>query len=149
MQPGKSKLAWDPGNSAAFLLGRAARLFNRRAEERLRRLGFGAAHVPVLRALKDGNAMTQTELAAAAKIEQSTMAVMLARMVRDAVVRRTPNPDDRRSSLYTLTPAALAKVSRARDILVKGGEEMLAGFSPAEEAQLAALLSRAVANLED
>jgi len=148
MQRQKSTVEWDPGDSAAYLLGRAARLFTRRADERLRKHGFGAAQVPVLRALKDGVAMSQTELATLAQIEQPTMAQMLARMERDGVVRRTPDPEDGRSSLVSLTAASLAKVAAARRVLVQGSEEMLAGLSAAEIAQLGALLKRMIANLE-
>jgi len=149
MQRPKSPVEWDPGDSAAYLLGRAARLFTRRADDRLRKHGFGAAHVPVLRALKDGTARSQTELATLARIEQPTMAQMLARMERDGVVRRTPNPEDGRSSLFALTAAALAKVADARRVLVHGSDELLAGLTAAEVAQLTALLKRMVANLED
>jgi DNA-binding MarR family transcriptional regulator len=149
MQRPKATFDWDPGDHPAYLLGRAARLFTRKADERLRKHGFGAAQVPVLRALKDGVARSQTELAAVARIEQPTMAQMLARMERDGVVRRTPNPDDGRSSLFSLTPRSLAKLAAARGVLVQGSEEMLAGLSAAEVAQLGALLARLIANLED
>jgi MarR family transcriptional regulator for hemolysin len=149
MQRSKAAFDWDPGDNPAYLLGRAARLFTRKADERLRKHGFGAAHIPVLKALKDGVAMSQTELATLARIEQPTMAQMLARMERDGVVRRTPNPEDGRSSLFSLTARSLAKVAAARGVLVQGSEEMLAGFSAAEVAQLGALLLRVIANLED
>jgi DNA-binding MarR family transcriptional regulator len=139
---------WDPGDNPAYLLGRAARLFSRRADDRLRALGFGAAHVPVLRALSDGGQLSQTELAGRARIEQPTMAQMLARMERDGIVRRDRNPDDGRSALFSLTPRALAKVAAARGVLIRGSDELLAGFSAADTARLTALLQRAIANLE-
>ncbi len=144
----RKSFAWDPEGTAPYLLGRAARLFTRRADDRLRELGFSAAYVPVLRALRDGSALSQTALADLARVEQPTMAKTLARMERDRVVRRTPNPDDGRSSLYALTPRSLDNVAAARRVLVKGGEEMLAGLTEAEVAQLGALLRRVVANLE-
>jgi len=148
MQRPKRTVAWDPSDHAAYLLGRAARLFSRRADDRLRNLGFGAAQVPVLRALKDGDAKSQTELATLAQIEQPTMAQMLARMERDGIVRRTPNPADRRSTLFSLTPSFLAKIADARRVLVLGSDELLAGLTPSEVTQLTALLLRMVANLE-
>ena len=147
MQP-RASGDWDPGDNAAYLLGRAARLFSRIADDRLRKLGFGAAHIPVLRALSDGGRRTQTELAAIARIEQPTMAQMLARMQRDGLVRRAPHPDDRRSALFSLTPRALDKVTAARAVLFRGSDELVAGFSAAEVAQLQGLLQRAIANLE-
>ncbi len=139
---------WDPGDNPAYLLGRAARLFTRLADDRLRQLGLGAAHIPVLRALSDGGGRTQTELAALARIEQPTMAQMLARMQRDGLVRRAPHPADRRSWLFSLTPRARAKVDAARAVLFQGSDELVAGFTPAETTQLTVLLQRAIANLE-
>lgn len=139
---------WDPTGHPAYLLGRAARLFERRTHDRLKKLGLSNAHIPVLRALKDGDARSQTALAALAHIEQPTMAQMLARMERDELVQRVANPDDGRSSLYSLTRAALAKVSDAQRALERGGTELLAPLSAAETATLTAILEKVVAHLE-
>ncbi|HEY4241566.1 MAG TPA: MarR family transcriptional regulator [Kofleriaceae bacterium] len=139
---------WDPSNHPAYLVGRAARLFTRHVDDDLRALGFTAAHVPVLRSLSDGAARSQTELAQIARIEQPTMAQMLARMERDGLVRRAPNPADGRSSLFSLMPAALAKTKQARAVLVKTAVAMFDGLSPKELAQLQALMARVVENLE-
>ena len=43
-------------------------------------------------------------------MEQPTMAATLARMERDGLVERRPDPDDGRAVLYSLTPAATRKV---------------------------------------
>ncbi|HEY0252021.1 MAG TPA: MarR family transcriptional regulator [Kofleriaceae bacterium] len=135
---------WDPSGHPAYLLGRAARLFERRAHERLQKLGLSNAHVPVLRALRDGNALSQTALAEAAHIEQPTMAQMLSRMERDKLVLRVPNPDDGRSSLYSLTKPTLAKVADAQAVLEKTGLELLAPLSAAETATLTTILQKIV-----
>lgn len=151
MQEPKAKPAlidWKPANHPAYLTGRAARMFNRRVDARLARLGVTSAHVPVLRTLADGSARTQTELAQVAQIEQPTMAQMLARMERDGLVRRAPNPDDGRSSLYSLAPRALAKIGAVQGALIETASELFAGFSARELEQLSALLKRAVANLD-
>jgi MarR family transcriptional regulator, transcriptional regulator for hemolysin len=143
----QAPIDWNPKNHPAFLLSRAARLFSRSTDERLAELGLSNAHVPVLRFL-NGGAKSQIELAQLVKVEQPTMAQLLARMERDGLVKRAPNPDDGRSSLFSLTPRAQGKVRAVRDVLVRGGEELLVGFSQAEIATLGALLERAVANLE-
>ncbi|MBX3162160.1 MAG: MarR family transcriptional regulator [Deltaproteobacteria bacterium] len=139
---------WDPTGHPAYLLGRAARLFERRTHERLKELGLSSAHIPVLRALKDGEALSQTALAALAHIEQPTMAQMLARMERDRLVQRVPNPADGRSSLYSLTRATLAKVQNAQRAVERGAAELLAPLTAAETAALAAILTKVVAHLE-
>ncbi len=126
----------------------AARGFARLSEARLKPLGFGVGHLPVLVALRDGRARTQRDLARFAKVEQPPMAQMLARMERDGLIHRTPDPADGRSSHIALTDAANARLPDAIDVLLQGNAEALAGFTDAETLQLADLLTRLLANLD-
>lgn len=130
------------------LISLAARGFARLSEARLKPLGFGVGHLPVLVALRDGRAATQRDLARFAKVEQPPMAQMLARMERDGLIARAPDPADGRSSRVTLTPAAEARLPEAIAVLLQGNEEVLDGFTDAEAAQFVALLSRVIANLD-
>lgn len=141
-------MKWDPVGHPVWLLGRATRLFERRVNAELRDLGFSTAHVPVLRALADGSGKSQTELAEIARIEQPTMAQMLARMERDKLVQRSPHPADGRSSLFTLTKRALAKVTQAQRVLQKCGEDALASLTQQEVATLHGLLEKITEHLE-
>lgn len=139
---------WEPLGKPGHLINRAARAFARIGEARLKPHGFGVGHLPVLVALKDGEALSQRDLARFARIEQPSMAQMLARMGRDALIERAPDPTDGRSSLISLTESALARLPAVRDVLVEGNREALDAFSEAEAATLAALLVRLLANLE-
>lgn len=130
------------------LINRSARLLNRWGDERFQRLGLAIAQMPVLYALKDGAALTQTDLAKMAQIEQPTMAQLLIRMERDGLIRRTPNPQDKRSSLVSLTPFALKKLPSAKVVLTEGNAEALQGFTDREIATLSRLLLRVVKNLD-
>jgi MarR family transcriptional regulator, transcriptional regulator for hemolysin len=130
------------------LINRLARISARWTEERFQPLGLSVGQMPVLYALKDGASMTQKELARLARIEQPTMAQLLARMERDGLIRRSDNPEDRRSSLISLTPLALKKVPLARAILTKGNQEGLKGFTDREIATLSRLLLRVVKNFD-
>jgi len=130
------------------LINRLARLSFRWTEERFQPLGLSTGQVPVLYALKDGASLTQKELARLVRIEQPTMAQLLSRMERDGLVRRTDNPDDKRSSLISLTPLALKKLPLARAILSEGNKEALKGFTDREIATLSKLLLRVVRNLD-
>src|SRR5208337_3872156 len=85
-------------STPGHLISLAARGFARLSEARLKPLGFGVGHLPVLIALHDGRADTQRDLARFAKIEQPSMAQMLARMERDGLIQRTPDAIDGRSS---------------------------------------------------
>src|SRR5664279_6624817 len=102
-------MALEVLSTPGHLVSLAARAFVRLSEARLKPLGFGVGHLPVLVALQDGQAGTQRDLARFARIEQPSMAQMLARMERDGLIRRTPDPADGRSSQVSIT-----KIARTR-----------------------------------
>src|SRR5580698_3141494 len=138
----------DVLSTPGHLISLAARGFARLSEARLKPLGFGVGHLPVLVALQDGRANTQRDLARFAKIEQPSMAQMLARMERDGLIQRTPDATDGRSSRITLTEIAAARLPNAVATLLRGNREVLSGFTDEEAAQLVALLTRVIANLD-
>jgi DNA-binding MarR family transcriptional regulator len=142
------KIGKDVLLTPGHLISLAARGFARLSEQRLKPIGFGAGHVPVLVALRNGNASTQRDLARFAKVEQPPMAQMLARMERDGLIERTPNPEDGRSSRIVLTKAAQSRLPEAVATLFQGNREALEGFTDAEEKQLASLLTRLITNLD-
>lgn len=145
---GPNAMELDVLSTPGHLISLAARGFTRLAEARLKPLGFGVGHLPVLVALRDGQASTQRDLARFARIEQPPMAQMLARMERDGLIARTPDPADGRSSRITLTEAAQARLPEAIATLLRGNREALAGFTDAEAGQLTDLLTRLIANLD-
>ena len=102
----------------------------------------------MLVALQDGQASTQRDLARFAKIEQPPMAQMLARMERDGLIRRAPDPADGRMSRITLTKVARARLPDAVAVLLQGNRESLGGFTDEEAGVLVALLTRLIANLD-
>jgi MarR family transcriptional regulator, transcriptional regulator for hemolysin len=133
---------WDPMAHPGHYFSRIARALGRIGDIRLRDLGFATAQLPVLAALKDGARMSQTDLARWAKVEQPTMAQMLARMERDG-------PNDRRSSVISLTKQARSKVPAGRAVLRQGNVEMTKGLSAREVETLIDLLRRVLANVEE
>lgn len=135
-------------STPGHLISLAARGFARLSEARLKPLGFGVGHLPVLVALRDGEASTQRDLARFARIEQPPMAQMLGRMERDGLIHRTPDPNDGRSRHVALTDAALARLPEAIAVLFQGNRDALEGFSPAEAEQFVGLLVRLLVNLD-
>jgi MarR family transcriptional regulator, transcriptional regulator for hemolysin len=138
----------DVLSTPGHLISLAARGFARLSEARLKPLGFGVGHLPVLVALRDGQAGTHRDLARFARTEQPPMAQMLARMERDGLIRRTPDPADGRSRRITLTEVAETRLPDAIAVLLRGNQEALRGFTDEEAEQLVALLTRLIANLD-
>ena len=138
----------DVLSTPGHLISLAARGFTRLSEARLKPLGFGVGHLPVLVALQNGRASTQRDLARFARVEQPPMAQMLARMERDGLIQRSPDPDDGRSSHITLTEAAEARLPKAIGALLQGNRDALAGFTEEEARLLVSLLERLITNLD-
>ncbi|RYZ49274.1 MAG: MarR family transcriptional regulator [Proteobacteria bacterium] len=146
MQDNKSysEVLSTPGH----LISLASRMFAKMSEARLKPLGCGVGHLPVLVALENGQARTQRDLAVFARMEQPSMAQMLTRMERDGMIRRTPDPADGRSSQVTLTPTARSRLPKACEALFKGNRDALKGFTVEEEGQFVDMLKRLIANLD-
>ncbi|MBQ9353273.1 MarR family transcriptional regulator [Phyllobacterium sp.] len=121
----------------------------RRGEERLRPLGLGAAYLPVLVAVKNGEASTQADLARLLQVEQPSMAQALARMERDGFIQRKPDPAHRRSQIIELTALAFERLPQAYAALNEGNILAMTGFSAGETAQFVAFLNRVNANLRN
>jgi MarR family transcriptional regulator for hemolysin len=143
-----SDMADNVLSTPGHLISLAARGYARLSESRLKPLGFGLGHLPVLVALQNGNASTQRDLARFAKVEQPPMAQMLARMERDGLIKRTRDPADGRSSRIVLTREARERMPDAVRTLFQGNREALRGFTQAEEEQLVDLLTRLIGNLD-
>jgi DNA-binding MarR family transcriptional regulator len=141
-------MTWIPQNTAGHLINRAARLLTRLADARLKALGVAGGQIPVLAALQGGSERSQASLVQLARVEQPTMAATLARMERDGLIRRRPDPDDGRGSLISLTPEAMAKLPGVRRALSGLGREVLEGFGECEKEILVGLTQRMISNLE-
>ena len=130
--------------SAGYLTNLAARWFGRIVEDDLRPIGVWSGYLPVFFALAECGALNQKALAQDAEIEQPTMAATLARMERDGLIGRRPDPKDKRSALISLTPAALRKLPAVEAAVAAVNARALASLSPAERKQLLAALAKIV-----
>lgn len=143
-----SRPAPDPSNVPSFLIKQVARELSRLTETQLRPLGLGMASLPVLEAVRQGKATTQAELARLLRVEQPSMAQTLARLERDLLIRRSPDPQRSRAQRIELTALALQRLPQAREILNEGNTRMLGGFSVDETMRLTSFLQRLSANLD-
>jgi DNA-binding MarR family transcriptional regulator len=139
---------WAQQQRPGHLITRASRLLLRFADTRFRQLGIGVAAFPVLNMLRTGQKLSQKDLALCIKIEQPSMAQLLARLERDGMIRRTPDPDDGRASLISITRKALGILPQVDATIDEGNALALAGMSERETELLIDLLQRLIANLE-
>jgi DNA-binding MarR family transcriptional regulator len=146
MHPKSSKKDPHPRNPGRQI-ARAGRLLMRWGDIQLKPLGFTTGQLPVLVALGDGSARSQKELTEWAGIEQPSMAQMLARMERDGLVTRQKDPEDSRSTLFSLSKTALKRIPKARELLSQGNDVSLQGFTKAETAALHDMMTRVITNL--
>ncbi len=139
---------WQPEATATYWINRASRALSRQLDAELRPFGFALGQLPVLRALAGGAALSQTELARIAQVEQPSMAETLARMVRDGVVDRQPDPRDGRASLVSLSRRSRQRMARARRALMTADARAMEGLSGVELAAICDVLRRIVHNVE-
>ena len=132
--------------SLGEMLNRTARLLRRLADDRLAPLDLSSGYLPVLTALMSSEALSQKALSEHAGIEQPTMAATLGRMERDGVVERRPDPGDKRSARYSLTPATRSKVGAVTSAIEAMNEDALAGLTEAERARLRDMLRSVIAS---
>jgi DNA-binding MarR family transcriptional regulator len=114
--------------SMGYLMHWGARMLRRLIDRKLRPIGLSSGHLPVINALVAGEPMSQKALAEAASIEQPTMAATLARLERDGIVERRPDPRDRRVALFSLTPATREKIAAVRQAVEEVNAEALSGL---------------------
>jgi DNA-binding MarR family transcriptional regulator len=126
-------------------LSRAATRVDARLDATFARHGIDGAVFDVLATLTRQGApyrITPAQLADDAMITSSAVAQRLNRLVTLGLVRRLPNPDDRRSTLVELTPAGADLVARVLPEHLATEQELLSGLTADERDTLAALLGR-------
>ena len=136
----------DDLGSIGYLTNLAARLFLRALERRMP--GGVVGPMPVFLALIDGGALPQKTLARLAAIEQPTMANTLARMQRDGLVTGTIDPNDRRSTLISLTPLGQEHAELALKAAGEVNALALAALTAGERELYLGALQRVIATLE-
>lgn len=138
---------WRPEEMPTIVIAHLGRLLTRASDHELRKAGITASQLPVLVALKDGERRTQSDLARIAGVEQPSMAQLLGRMEREGLVRREPSTDDRRSSLISLTDAALQRLAPGRDALRAVDTKARSGFTEADLRLFLGFIARMANNI--
>lgn len=114
----------------------------------LRRHGVEMWDYVVLARLAGGAAPTQATLAAAVGRDKTRLIPLLDRLEARGLLRRTPDPDDRRNRIVALTAEGSALFARCRVGIRAMEEDLLAGLDHEDLTRLRALLGQAADELD-
>jgi DNA-binding MarR family transcriptional regulator len=126
----------------SYLLSRTGKAARGRLATRLTARGQGLRHMAVLAALADFGPHVQRELAERLAVDPSDLVKVLDELAGAGQVERTRSTADRRRIQVTLTPAGRRALAELNTEAEQVQDELLAPLSPAERAQLHALLLR-------
>jgi DNA-binding MarR family transcriptional regulator len=128
-----------------------ARLLGERLAGKAAEHGLQLGEADVLLTLRRAGAphrLSPTQLAESTLVTTGTMTNRLDRLESRDLVRRMPNPDDRRGLVVELTPGGQRLVDRALADHVASEEEMLSVLSTREREELTPLMRKLLAGLE-
>jgi DNA-binding MarR family transcriptional regulator len=131
----------------AFHLRLAYLALHRRANARFAGHGVTADQFVLLTSLARGEAATQRELVERIGSDPNTVRAMLVRLESQGLVVRTPHARDARALRVALTPDGRRLQARLFGFNETFQADLLALFSEAERATLAALLDRITGHL--
>jgi DNA-binding MarR family transcriptional regulator len=103
----------------------------------------------VLATLARGPASTQSELAAASGRDKTRLIPILDRLEARGLLRRTPDPADRRNRVVALTDDGRALLGSCRAAIREMEAEFLADLEPGERATFVAVLERLADSVRD
>jgi DNA-binding MarR family transcriptional regulator len=141
-------MTFTKDDSAGYLTSHLARLFARELQARIKPFGLSTGTFPALLVLWEEDGLTQRQLVERLDIEQPTLANTLARMERDRLIERRPDPEDGRAQRIWLTEAARALAGPAATAAEAVNTQALNGLAPEERAIFLQLMRKVIASLQ-
>src|SRR6478735_6267945 len=132
-------------------LSRIGPLLARRQEDVFGRFGLSRGEVGALSALRISGPpyrLSPTRLAKGLMLSSAGITSRIDRLERRGLVRRLPDPDDRRGVIVELTDEGARLVDEAVAAVAESDRQLLARLDADEIAQLQALLKKLLASLE-
>ena len=124
------------------LVNQVALLADRATERALEHTGSRRHHYALLPTLQAFGPDSQAELGRRTRIDRSDIVAALNDLAERGFVERSPDPGDRRRNIVTMTDSGARHLAELDRRLDTAQEELLAGFSAAERAELVELLTR-------
>jgi MarR family transcriptional regulator, lower aerobic nicotinate degradation pathway regulator len=137
------------GSGYGLLIFRLARASAWRLGRSLREADLRWAEYAVLHHLDAQAPIAQRDLARALRIQPSNLVVILDQLSDRGLLRRSPDPADRRRHRLELTAKGRTALERAREATGRAERELLEPLSPPERREFRGLLIRLTAHTCD
>jgi len=125
-----------------WLIGRAYAHSHRLLADGFAAAGFRGYHYRLLAALEEFGPASQAALGRRTSIDRSDVVAALNELAGRGLIKRSPDPDDRRRNVITITPAGTEQLRTLDQILAGVQEKLLAPLSPADRTKLIGLLAQ-------
>jgi DNA-binding MarR family transcriptional regulator len=125
-----------------WLITRANAHSHRLLAEGFAAAGFRGYHYRLLAALEEFGPASQAALGRRTGIDRSDVVAALNELADRGLIKRSPDPDDRRRNIITMTPAGTEQLRALDPVLAGVQEKLLAPLSPAERTRFIGLLTR-------
>jgi DNA-binding MarR family transcriptional regulator len=146
-QPQQSVIAMLSTGELGFLVSGVRNAIWSAIERELESLDITTAQFIVFNSIAKGRGKTISEFCRVLGYDSGAMTRLLDRMEKKELIRRVPNPEDRRSFLLELTPKATALFPQARERVQTVFTGLLDGFSEEKATELKEALEQILANV--
>ncbi|WP_433348466.1 MarR family winged helix-turn-helix transcriptional regulator [Microtetraspora malaysiensis] len=126
-----------------LLLSVVAHVSKQTQQQALEKQKLGVREHVVLTAIAEG-APTQLAIAQKAGLDKSTLTPVLDQLERQTLIKRHPDPHDRRARIVTMTDTGRRALANSTRIVTEVETDLLDDLTPTEQAQLRTLLQRVV-----
>ncbi|NOH96682.1 MarR family transcriptional regulator [Vibrio sp. 99-70-13A1] len=138
---------FDRQNSFGWMINVVANKASKDFDIELKKHGLTIALWPTLMCLWEEEGITQRDIAAKSKVENSTTTRTLDKLEKLALVERRPDPNSRRSFRIYLTEKGKELEAELIPIPVKLNEDLLSALDSKEQQQMLKLLKKMVADI--
>ncbi len=126
----------------SWLLSQTSVHAHRLLSQALAATGSSGYHYRLLAALEEFGPASQAALGRRTSIDRSDVVAALNDLAERGLVKRSPDPADRRRNVITITPAGTEQLRLLEGVLAGVQDQLLAPLSATERTQLTRLLTR-------
>ncbi|MFF0575594.1 MarR family winged helix-turn-helix transcriptional regulator [Streptosporangium saharense] len=130
----------------SWLITQLAVHAHRLASDGFGEMGARGYHYRVLVALEQFGVASQAELGRRCNMDRSDIVATINELAGQGLVERTPDPDDRRRNLVTITTAGERHLRRLEQTLDRVQEDLLAPLTSEDRQTLTRLLTQLLAH---